>query len=269
MCKLFKIEVFLPEWRILRQYFITKRGTFSKSVGLKWVKKPQRALYGSVSQKSHHSFCFRSWQSETEQKRRTSASTWRLSSQHPGSLVLFLGLPAASLIVDHSEQNPQVQKRDDEEPHQNCDKETPFNTRTRSVLRNQQLLSPPPSRILDRLIIYCNYLVCLQLSRLWCKSALQRKRKSVNDRLIIPESVRCFINQVWDFHLMKLGAELNPSYVFMSRNGGSVAHCCVGQKCRTRRCERNLIFHIFIEMKIWTDNHSHKKPSIGGRLEEG
>lgn len=45
---------------------------------------------------------------------------WRVSSQHPGRLVL-LGLSAVSLIVDHSQQNPQVQKSDDHEPHQNCD----------------------------------------------------------------------------------------------------------------------------------------------------
>lgn len=38
--------------------------------------------------------------------------------------LISLGLAAASLVVDHGEQNPQVQKSDDHEAHQNCDKET-------------------------------------------------------------------------------------------------------------------------------------------------
>lgn len=39
------------------------------------------------------------------------------------ALVLLPGLPAASLIVDHRQQNPQVQKTYDDEAHQNCHKE--------------------------------------------------------------------------------------------------------------------------------------------------
>lgn len=88
------------------------------------------------------------------------------------------------------------------------------------VSRIQQLLSPLPSRILDRLIIYCN-LALITLCVSSCHGCgvnphCNARGRRVNDRLIIPESVRCFINQVWDFHLMKLGAESNLSYVFMS-----------------------------------------------------
>lgn len=56
----------------------------------------------------------------------------------PGSMVqgpwssasVVLGLPAASLVVDHRQQNPQVQKSCDDEPHQNCHKHIPVNVLT-------------------------------------------------------------------------------------------------------------------------------------------
>lgn len=53
-----------------------------------------------------------------------------------------------------------------------------------------------------------------------CKTRGRR----INDKLIIPQSVSCFINQVWDFHLMKLVAE---SDIFMRWNSRSVEHLCI------------------------------------------
>lgn len=38
------------------------------------------------------------------------------------SSVLFLGTPAAFLVVEHSEQHPQVQQGHDDEPHQDWQK---------------------------------------------------------------------------------------------------------------------------------------------------
>lgn len=132
MCKLFKVDFFLPEWRInLKTIFHhKKRNILKKCVGLKWVKKNTKGtLWVTITKDFVAVFAFGPGRVKRGAETEESTLTRRVLSQHPGSLVLFLGLPVVSLIVDHSEQNPQVQKRDDEEPHQNCDKETPFNTR--------------------------------------------------------------------------------------------------------------------------------------------
>lgn len=103
-------------------------------VALKQVRKTLKRSSGVSFTKTNHSFCFQGRTRKTlmlgsemeDACVHAEAFVPRPSSFVPrpssNALVFFLGRPAASLIVDDRQQDPQVEESDDHEAHQNCER---------------------------------------------------------------------------------------------------------------------------------------------------
>lgn len=103
--------------------------------------------------------------------------------------VFFLGRPAASLIVDDRQQDPQVEDSDDHEAHQNCGTCPP--TPQSSVCRWMM-------KMRDKLIVHEQQLTLSVPGRHGggVDPRWRRTGRSVKDTLVLLDSIRCSTNQL-------------------------------------------------------------------------